>query len=102
MNSSTNVSRLPDFYNLEVLKRHHVLLEKSTLELEHIAAFSGNEGLNIENANHMIENVIGVHGLPIGIATNFIVNGREILVPMVIEESSVVAGASFAAKLARA
>ena len=102
MNYSKNVSRLPDFYNLEVLKRHHVLLEKSTLELEHIAAFSGNEGLNIENANHMIENVIGVHGLPIGIATNFIVNGREILVPMVIEESSVVAGASFAAKLARA
>ena len=102
MNSSTNVSRLPDFYNLEVLKRHQVLLAKSTLELKHIAALSGNEGLNIENANHMIENVIGVHGLPIGIATNFIVNGREILVPMVIEESSVVAGASFAAKLARA
>ena len=102
MNSSTNVSRLPDFYNLEVLKRHQVLLAKSTLELEHIAVLSGNEGLNVENANHMIENVIGVHGLPIGIATNFIVNGREILVPMVIEESSVVAGASFAAKLARA
>ncbi len=102
MNSSTNVSRLPDFYNLEVLKRHQVLLAKSTLELKHIAALSGNEGLNVENANHMIENVIGVHGLPIGIATNFIVNGREILVPMVIEESSVVAGASFAAKLARA
>jgi hydroxymethylglutaryl-CoA reductase len=102
MNSSKNVSRLPDFYNLEVLKRHQVLLAKSTLELKHIAALSGNEGLNVENANHMIENVIGVHGLPIGIATNFIVNGREILVPMVIEESSVVAGASFAAKLARA
>ena len=102
MNSSTNVSRLPDFYNLEVLKRHQVLLAKSTLELKHIAALSGNEGLNVENANHMIENVIGVYGLPIGIATNFIVNGREMLVPMVIEESSVVAGASFAAKLARA
>ena len=70
--------------------------------MEHIAAFSGNEGLNIENANHMIENVIGVHGLPMGIATNFIVNGNERLVPMVIEESSVVAGASLAAKLARA
>ena len=102
MDYSKNVSRLPDFYNLEVLKRHQVLLAKSTLELEHIAVLSGNEGLNVENANHMIENVIGVHGLPIGIATNFIVNGREILIPMVIEESSVVAGASFAAKLARA
>ncbi|HCU79572.1 MAG: hydroxymethylglutaryl-CoA reductase, degradative [Chloroflexi bacterium] len=102
MNSPKNVSRLPDFYNLEVLKRHQVLLAKSTLELEQISALAGDDGLNVENANHMIENVIGVHGLPIGIATNFIVNGHERLVPMVIEESSVVAGASLAAKLARA
>jgi len=50
----------------------------------------------------MIENVIGVFGLPIGIALNFIVNGREVLVPMVVEEPSIVAGASFMAKLARA
>jgi hydroxymethylglutaryl-CoA reductase len=50
----------------------------------------------------MIENVVGVFALPMGIALNFIVNGREVLVPMVIEEPSVVAGASFMAKLARA
>jgi hydroxymethylglutaryl-CoA reductase len=50
----------------------------------------------------MIENVVGVHSLPLGIATNFVVNGRDVLVPMVVEEPSVVAGASFAAKLARA
>ena len=50
----------------------------------------------------MIENVVGVYGLPLGIAQNFIVNGREVLVPMVIEEPSVVAGASFMARLARA
>jgi hydroxymethylglutaryl-CoA reductase len=49
----------------------------------------------------MIENVIGIHALPVGIALNFVVNGREVLVPMAIEESSVVAGASFMAKLAR-
>jgi hydroxymethylglutaryl-CoA reductase len=50
----------------------------------------------------MIENVIGVHALPLGIALNFIVNGHQVLVPMAIEEPSVVAGASFMAKLARA
>jgi hydroxymethylglutaryl-CoA reductase len=50
----------------------------------------------------MIENVIGTYNLPLGIALNFVVNGREVLVPMVIEEPSVVAGASFMAKLARA
>jgi len=49
----------------------------------------------------MIENVVGVYGLPLGIAQNFVVNGREVLVPMVIEEPSVVAGASFMARLAR-
>ena len=49
----------------------------------------------------MIENVIGLHALPLGIAQNFMVNGRDVLVPMVIEEPSVVAGASFMARLAR-
>jgi hydroxymethylglutaryl-CoA reductase len=50
----------------------------------------------------MIENVIGLYSLPLGIALNFQVNGRDVLVPMTLEEPSVVAGASFMAKLARA
>ena len=50
----------------------------------------------------MIENVVGVFSLPLGIALNFMVNGREVLVPMAVEEPSIVAGASFMAKLARA
>lgn len=58
-------------------------------------------GLSIEAADHMIENVVGTFGLPLGIAVNFQVNGKDVLVPMVIEEPSVVAGASFMAKLAR-
>jgi hydroxymethylglutaryl-CoA reductase len=49
----------------------------------------------------MIENVVGIHALPLGIATNFVINGREVLVPMALEEPSVVAGASFMAKLVR-
>ena len=71
MTFSRNKSRLPDFYGLEVQRRQEVLLETDAVQPEDIAAFSGDEGLNVENANHMIENVIGVYGLPIGIATNF-------------------------------
>jgi hydroxymethylglutaryl-CoA reductase len=59
-------------------------------------------GLSPEAADHMIENVIGLYSLPLGIALNFSVNGRDVLVPMTLEEPSVVAGASFMAKLARA
>jgi hydroxymethylglutaryl-CoA reductase len=56
----------------------------------------------MEGADHMIENVLGTFALPVGIAQNFLINGREVLVPMVIEEPSVVAAASYMAKLARA
>ncbi|MBI5829818.1 MAG: 3-hydroxy-3-methylglutaryl-CoA reductase, partial [Chloroflexi bacterium] len=66
------------------------------------AALDGSGGLSPEQADHMIENVVGLHALPLGVAVNFVVNGREVLVPMAIEEPSVVAGASFMAKLARA
>ena len=59
-------------------------------------------GLSLDQANHMIENAIATYALPMGVAQNFVVNGREVLVPMVIEESSVVAACSFAAKLAKA
>jgi len=59
------------------------------------------EVLDLELADHMIENVIGIHGLPLGIATNFTINGRDYLIPMAIEEPSVVAGASYAARLVR-
>ena len=59
-------------------------------------------GLNPETAEHMVENAIGVFGLPLGVARNFIINGVDVLVPMVVEEPSVIAGASFMAKIARA
>jgi hydroxymethylglutaryl-CoA reductase len=58
--------------------------------------------MSLDRADQMIENVVGLHTLPLGIAVNFLVNGRDALVPMAIEEPSVVAGASYAAKLARA
>ena len=69
---------------------------------DEVAVLSGDAGLTSEQAGQMIENVVGRHALPLGVALNFRVNGRDVLVPMAIEEPSVVAGASFAAKLARA
>ncbi|MFM2308533.1 MAG: hypothetical protein RLY87_653 [Chloroflexota bacterium] len=58
--------------------------------------------LGIERADKMIENVVGIYELPFGIATNFTINGRDYLLPMVVEEPSIVAGASYAARMARA
>jgi hydroxymethylglutaryl-CoA reductase len=93
-------SRLPGFYNLSLSERLAALRDR--LSVEELAAISGNAGLTAEQADHMIENVVGLHALPLGIALNFVVNGRDVLVPMAIEEPSVVAGASFMARLARA
>ena len=95
-------SRIAGFYNLEFNERLQLLTEWAALNAEEQATLSGALGLNVERGAHMIENVAGVYGLPLGIATNFTVNGRDVLVPMVIEEPSVVAGASLAAKLVRA
>lgn len=72
------------------------------LSADEFQAIIGQQGLTPDLADKLIENVVGVHGLPLGIAANFIVNGRDVLVPMVVEEPSIVAGASFMAKLARA
>jgi hydroxymethylglutaryl-CoA reductase len=90
------------FYNLSVAERLAHLGVQAGLSDEELAALSGAAGLSVEQADLMVENVVGVYALPLGIAQNFVVNGRELLVPMVIEEPSVVAGASFMAKLAKA
>jgi len=88
------------FYNLSIPERLEWLAKKAGLEPADLDALRG--GLNAEQADHMIENAVGVFGLPLGVAQNFVVNGREVLVPMAVEEPSVVAGASFMAKLVRA
>jgi len=99
MDSEFKGSRLPGFYNLSLSERLSLL--QGYLGSDDLAALSGALGLSADQADHMIENVIGIHALPLGIALNFMVNGREVLVPMAIEEPSVVAGASFMARLAR-
>ena len=102
MTSTQHNSRIPGFYNLSLEERRAELLRHAELTPEELAALTGQAGLNAHQADHMIENVVGLHALPLGIALNFVVNGRQVLVPMAIEEPSVVAGASFMAKLARA
>lgn len=89
------------FYDLPPAERLKWVARQAQLDDAALQALSGSGGLTLEQADHMIENVIGVYGLPLGVARYFIVNGREVLVPMVLEEPSVVASASFMAKLAR-
>jgi len=94
-------SRIPGFYNLTLEERRAKLAHASHLTPEDLLPFTTG-GLSAESAEHMIENVLGLYSLPLGIALNFQVNGRDVLVPMTLEEPSVVAGASFMAKLIRA
>lgn len=89
------------FYNMSLAERHAWLEETQDIDRHSLSILSGREGLTTEQADHMIENVIGIFALPLGIAQNFLVNGREVLIPMAVEEPSVVASASFMAKLAR-
>jgi hydroxymethylglutaryl-CoA reductase len=95
-------SRLPGFYDLSIEERLRELSDRVDLSTEELQALSGRAGLTAAQADHMVENVIGLYALPLGVALNFVVNGLQVLVPMAIEEPSVIAGASFMAKLARA
>ncbi len=93
------MSSLPGFYRLSLPERRRIVAELTRLNADEIGALDG--GLSLEQADTMIENVVGFLSVPIGIATNFIVDGVERLVPMAVEEPSVVAAASNGAKLAR-
>src|SRR5512139_3001789 len=96
----TTSSRMPGFYNKTLPDRLQAIAEQIGLSQEEFGSLAG-VGLGTDGADHMIENVIGLYSLPLGIATNFRINHKEVLVPMVLEEPSVVAGASLAARLAR-
>jgi hydroxymethylglutaryl-CoA reductase len=94
-------SRIPGFHKLTVEERVKIVKEFAGLSEEEVSLLSKRGHLDIQTADRMIENVIGTFELPFGIATNMIINGKEYLIPMVVEESSVVAGVTNAAKLAR-
>jgi hydroxymethylglutaryl-CoA reductase len=94
-------SRLPGFHKLPPEERAAQVGKQVELTEAEVATLIGGSALSLELADKLIENVIGIYGLPMGLAANFQINGRDVLIPMVIEEPSVVAGASFMAKLAR-
>jgi hydroxymethylglutaryl-CoA reductase len=88
------------FYRLTPEGRRQRLMAEGHASEGDAAILSGKGGLTVAAADHMIENVIGTFSLPLGIARYFKVNGRDVPIPMVVEEPSIVAGASFMAKLA--
>jgi len=94
-------SRIPGFYKLPMEERLRIVAEWAGLTPEEVELLKKFGGLDPKIADAMIENVIGAMPYPFAVATNFRINGRDYLVPMVIEESSVVAAASNAAKMLR-
>jgi hydroxymethylglutaryl-CoA reductase len=92
-------SRISGFYKLPPGERLRAVAEQANLGTEEIEQVE--TGLSLDQAEKMVENVIGVFQVPLGVATNFIIDGREVLIPMATEEPSVIAAASNGAKMAR-
>ncbi len=95
-------SRIPNFFKMSIRERLEALRERDLLSDDDIALLAaGDHTLRIQVADKMIENVVGVLGLPLGVALNFLINGRDYVVPLCVEEPSIVAGLSAAARTAR-
>ena len=94
-------SQISGFYKLSPKERVEIVKRFAGLTEEEAGLLQSTSALKLEAADRMIENVIGVMPVPLGVAVNFLINGRDYLIPMAIEEPSVVAAASHAAKLAR-
>jgi hydroxymethylglutaryl-CoA reductase len=95
-------SRLPGFYKVTVQERRALVGEATGSDSQEIERALDGGGLDAETADKFVENVLGTYALPYGVALNVRVNGHDHVVPMVIEEPSVVAAASSAAKMVRA
>jgi hydroxymethylglutaryl-CoA reductase len=94
-------SAVKGFHKLSVEKRLGILKDFAKLSSEDVRLLKSDSALGMKTANYMIENVIGTTQLPLGVAANFLINKKEYFVPMAVEEPSVVAAASYAAKLCR-
>jgi len=94
-------SRIPGLKDRSVTERRSAVAERTGVDPGDLTVLDPSAGLSVEAADHMVENVLGVIGIPVGVATNFTVDGRDYLVPMATEEPSVVAAASNAARMAR-
>jgi len=91
-------SRLKGFYKLSVEERRSLIANIANLDDETRNALSSGGGLSDDAADNMVENVIGTMALPVGIAANFLIDGKQYVIPFVMEEASVVAAASNMAK----
>ena len=94
-------SEISGFYKLAVADRIKAVKDFAGLNDEEEALLQKPSGLGFDVANRMVENVIGVMPVPMGVAMNFLINGKEVIVPMAIEEPSVIAAASNAARMTR-
>ena len=95
-------SRFPGFYKITVQERRSLVGEATGADPAEIERALEGGGLDAETADKFVENVLGTYALPYGVALNVRVNGHDHVVPMVVEEPSVVAAASNAAKMVRA
>ena len=94
-------SQLPGFYKVTVDERRNLISEATGVSAETMASALDGGGLSAETADKFVENVLGTYGLPYGVTLNVRVNGQDHVAPMVVEEPSVVAAASNAAKMVR-
>ena len=94
-------SRIPGFYKLTLGDRRQVVADRTAVELQALVHAVETGGLDPQMADKLVENVLGVYALPFGLALNVRVNERDYLVPMVVEEPSVIAAASNAARMVR-
>src|SRR5262249_15438074 len=93
-------SRIPGFYRLTVSERRDGRRARSALSEQDLRTWEQG-GLDATTANAVVENAVGIYALPLGVAVNFRVNERDYFVPMAVEEPSVIAAASNAARMAR-
>ncbi|RKQ29050.1 hydroxymethylglutaryl-CoA reductase, degradative [Oceanobacillus halophilus] len=94
-------SRIPGFYNMTVEERLNLLKKIHSFSEEDVKNIQTSAPLTTDTADKMIENVIGTYQLPLGLGLNFLINGKDYVIPMVIEEPSVVASASHIARIVR-
>ena len=101
-NKHMDKSRFPNFYRLSIKDRVEAVYERGLISKEdYLALKNQQQQLDLHSADKMIENVIGVMGLPIGLGLNFLINGKDYVIPLAVEEPSIVAALSSAAKIFR-
>ncbi|MDP4083713.1 MAG: hydroxymethylglutaryl-CoA reductase, degradative [Bacillota bacterium] len=97
----TKSSRFPQFYKKTMEERLSLLADFANLTQEEVAALSSQGALTLEQADKMVENAIGIYSLPLGLGLNFLINGHDYVIPMAVEEPSIIAAVSSIAKLVR-